>query len=134
MNVEGFLGSEEERVARRLVEQANEPSKAAAASVQGFVAAPVRACGARRSCRLQPRRTRRRRRAGLAIPAIAQTRQSPKIRFADPDTPPGGARLKGISVIEIVNDDMPFLVDLVMAELDRTSSLDPPCRASDPRP
>ena len=57
---------------------------------------------------------------------------TPKIRFADPETPPGGARLKGISVIEIVNDDMPFLVDSVMSALTEHESVDPACRASDP--
>ena len=41
---------------------------------------------------------------------------APKIRFEQPDAP-DGERLKSISVIEIVNDDMPFLVDSVMAEL-----------------
>ena len=40
----------------------------------------------------------------------------PKIRVESPDATQG-ARLKSISVIDIVNDDMPFLVDLVMAEL-----------------
>ena len=41
---------------------------------------------------------------------------APKVRFelADGAT---GDRLASISVIEIVNDDMPFLVDSVMAEL-----------------
>jgi glutamate dehydrogenase len=42
---------------------------------------------------------------------------SSKIRF---ETPPGtiaGDRLADVSVLEIVNDDMPFLVDSVMAEL-----------------
>ncbi|HEY6257233.1 MAG TPA: NAD-glutamate dehydrogenase, partial [Xanthobacteraceae bacterium] len=39
----------------------------------------------------------------------------PKIRFATP--PAEGDRLKDISVLEIINDDMPFLVDSVMAEL-----------------
>ena len=41
---------------------------------------------------------------------------SPKIRFEPPDAAQGD-RLKTVSVIEIVNDDMPFLVDSVMAEL-----------------
>ncbi|MEA3027175.1 MAG: glutamate dehydrogenase [Alphaproteobacteria bacterium] len=40
---------------------------------------------------------------------------APKIRLDQP--PQDGDRLKSISVIEIVNDDMPFLVDSVMAEL-----------------
>jgi glutamate dehydrogenase len=39
---------------------------------------------------------------------------APKIRI---ESPPAGERLKSISVIEIVNDDMPFLVDSVMGEL-----------------
>jgi glutamate dehydrogenase len=37
-----------------------------------------------------------------------------KIRVSNPD---GGPRLDNISVIELVNDDMPFLVDSVMGEL-----------------
>src|SRR5262245_39166249 len=40
----------------------------------------------------------------------------PKLRFTSPPTT-AGDRLKTISVIEIVNDDMPFLVDSVMSEL-----------------
>ncbi|MGE3147845.1 MAG: NAD-glutamate dehydrogenase [Pseudorhodoplanes sp.] len=42
---------------------------------------------------------------------------APKIRFATAPEATKGARLKGVSIIEIVNDDMPFLVDSVMAEL-----------------
>ena len=41
---------------------------------------------------------------------------APKIRFESPDASLGD-RLKTISVVEIVNDDMPFLVDSVMGEL-----------------
>ena len=41
---------------------------------------------------------------------------TPKIRFEQPNAA-DGEHLKSISVIEIVNDDMPFLVDSVMAEL-----------------
>jgi glutamate dehydrogenase len=40
---------------------------------------------------------------------------APKIRFETPTDAPD--RLKDVSVLEIVNDDMPFLVDSVMAEL-----------------
>ena len=58
--------------------------------------------------------------AALAREAFAflSTRKpdEPKIRFEQPDAADGG-HLKSISVIEIVNDDMPFLVDSVMAEL-----------------
>ena len=45
----------------------------------------------------------------------------PKIRFEQPqasdDKTSGGEHLKSVSVIEIVNNDMPFLVDSVMGEL-----------------
>jgi glutamate dehydrogenase len=45
----------------------------------------------------------------------ARKPSTPKIRFEQPAQ--GGEHLNSISVIEIVNDDMPFLVDSVMAEL-----------------
>jgi glutamate dehydrogenase len=50
--------------------------------------------------------------------AFVATRKpaTPKIRFEQPKAS-DGEHLKSISVIEIVNDDMPFLVDSVMAEL-----------------
>jgi glutamate dehydrogenase len=44
-----------------------------------------------------------------------RTAGTAKIRFETP--PPTGERLKDISVLEIINDDMPFLVDSVMAAL-----------------
>src|SRR5882757_9398756 len=40
-----------------------------------------------------------------------------KIRFEAPAGTVAGDRLKDISVLEVINDDMPFLVDSVMAEL-----------------
>jgi glutamate dehydrogenase len=41
----------------------------------------------------------------------------PKIRFETPSGTVAGDRLRDVSVLEIINDDMPFLVDSVMAEL-----------------
>jgi glutamate dehydrogenase len=41
----------------------------------------------------------------------------PKLRVYDPVPPQNGERLRTITVIEIVNDDMPFLVDSIMAEV-----------------
>src|SRR5262249_36489138 len=40
---------------------------------------------------------------------------APKVRFEQPTTT--GERLKTVSVLEIVNDDMPFLVDSVLGAL-----------------
>ncbi len=110
-----FLGTEEEQAALRLIEDASGlldddqvPDSfvarlfehAAPEDLVGYAAEEL---------------------ASLAAEAWANFRVrkpgTPSIRFAAPAVPPGGERLKGISVIEIVNDDMPFLVDSVMAEL-----------------
>src|SRR5262249_58487040 len=45
-----------------------------------------------------------------------RTAGEPKIRITDPQLPRGDSG-KPISVVEIVNDDMPFLVDSVLAAL-----------------
>ena len=44
-------------------------------------------------------------------------KDAPSIRFEPPANADGDEALRDISVLEIVNDDMPFLVDSVMAEL-----------------
>ena len=49
--------------------------------------------------------------------------QTPKIQVAMAEST-SGSRLKSVSILEIVNDDMPFLVDSVMAEL-AEQGLDP---------
>src|SRR5689334_17064066 len=41
----------------------------------------------------------------------------PKIRIYAPEPAPDTDRTRAISVIELLNDDMPFLVDSIMAEL-----------------
>ena len=49
--------------------------------------------------------------------------QTPKIEVGSAQSTPGH-RLKSVSIVEILNDDMPFLVDSVMAEL-AEQGLDP---------
>lgn len=117
MNVEGFLGSEEERIAHRLVEQANDALKGRDGGVDaGFVSRLFEHAAPEDLVGYSPDEI-----AALAEQAwqFLQSRKpgNPKIRFANPDMPPAAARLKSISVIEIVNDDMPFLVDSVMSAL-----------------
>src|SRR3954453_7400664 len=41
----------------------------------------------------------------------------PKIRFESRPGPIGAERVKSVSIIEMINNDMPFLLDSVMAEL-----------------
>src|SRR6266567_586101 len=54
--------------------------------------------------------------AAWSLFAVRQ-KGTPKIRFEAAADATGGGRLKDISVLEIINDDMPFLLDSVMAEL-----------------
>ena len=45
----------------------------------------------------------------------------PKIRFESRPGPMGAERVRSVSIIEMINDDMPFLLDSVMAELAQQS-------------
>ena len=54
--------------------------------------------------------------AAAGVFLLRRAANEPKIRVSDPQLP-RGAGGKPISVIEIVNDDMPFLVDSVLAAL-----------------
>ncbi len=56
--------------------------------------------------------------AASAYDFITQrTPGEPRVRVYDPDHPNDGDRINTISVVEVVNDDMPFLVDSIMAEI-----------------
>ena len=97
-----------------------------------FRRAAVRARRAGGSGRLRRRRARGAcaRAPGRSSPRASRARRK---SASSRRTRRAGDHLKSISVIEIVNDDMPFLVDSVMAELDRARPRRPPGRASDPR-
>jgi glutamate dehydrogenase len=56
--------------------------------------------------------------AEVAWSALAvRQKETPAIAFAALPAASGGAQLRDVSVLQIINDDMPFLVDSVMAEL-----------------
>ena len=75
----------------------------------------VRANGAGGSPRLQRGRTRAARPRRLGLPRRPQAGRAENPLHSPPAS--AGDRLKSISVIEVVNDDMPFLVDSLMGEL-----------------
>ena len=117
MGVEGFFASEDERVARKLVEQADlvlgatdahAPPHFASLLFGRAVAEDARVYTAHELASL----------AGLAYGHLA-ARQPGRfdIRIVQPHAVEGGERLGRVSVVEIVNDDMPFLLDSVMATL-----------------
>jgi glutamate dehydrogenase len=53
----------------------------------------------------------------------------PKLRVFDPAPQISGERIKTVTIIEIVNDDMPFLVDSIMAEVTARQLAAPSSRA-----
>ena len=55
----------------------------------------------------------------------------PKIRFESRPGPMGAERVRSVSIIEMINDDMPFLLDSVMAELAAAERGRAACAASD---
>ncbi len=110
-----FLGTEEELAARRLIEDASAMLDDEAVP-DSFVARLFEHAAPEDLVGYAPEEL-----ASLAREAWGhfsiRKPGTPAIRFVSPQVPAGGERLKGISVIEVVNDDMPFLVDSVMAEL-----------------
>ncbi|MCS0497411.1 NAD-glutamate dehydrogenase [Ancylobacter sp. MQZ15Z-1] len=117
MGVEGFLATEDERAARQLVEQADlilqatdgeVPPRFAGRLFGRAVAEDVRLYTAHELASL----------AGRAYAHLKSRRPGAfDIRVEPPAPVKDGERLAKVSVIEIVNDDMPFLLDSVMAAL-----------------
>jgi glutamate dehydrogenase len=115
MAVEGLLGTDDERAARQLVETASALLAGRADIPKTFLAQLFGRAVAEDLLRYTPAEL-----AQLAANtwAFIGTRKpgAPKIRFERvPEA--AGERSKQVSVVEIANDDMPFLVDSVMAEL-----------------
>ena len=117
MSVEGLLGTEEEHAARRLIEQANDALATLDPAVpKNFLPDLYGRAAADDLVGYEPRMLAR---LGREAWAFLRTRRpgAPKIRFETlQDAEPDG-RVRPLSVIDIVTDDMPFLVDSVMAEI-----------------
>jgi glutamate dehydrogenase len=116
MALQESFASDEERAARRLIEQAGSILRGLLDMPQSF--APLL------FARVSPEdlvRYEARELAELAEAAwqFLQERRPgpPKIRFESRGGPIGAERIKSVSIIEIINDDMPFLLDSIMGEL-----------------
>jgi glutamate dehydrogenase len=117
MNVQPYFGSEEERLARRLIEQASNILKGLRGGIPDSFAALLYAGAVPEDLvRYEAREL-----ADLAEASwlFLQERKpgSPKIRFEARTGPLGAERVKSVAIIEILNTDMPFLLDSVMGEL-----------------
>ncbi|MDR6952019.1 glutamate dehydrogenase [Ancylobacter sp. 3268] len=117
MGVEGFLASEDERAARQLVEQADLITQATEGDMPPRFASRLFGRAAAEDVRLYTAQEL----AELARRAhehlARRTAGAADIRVELPEVVAGGERLGEVTVIEIVNDDMPFLLDSAMAAL-----------------
>jgi glutamate dehydrogenase len=116
MTIQESFASDEERAARRLIEQTGSILKGLVDIPQNF--APLL------FARVLPEdlvHYEARELAELSEAAwqFVQERKPgpPKIRFESRGGPIGAERIKSVSIIEIINDDMPFLLDSIMGEL-----------------
>src|ERR1051325_1217764 len=117
MNIQGQFVSDEDRAVRRLIEQAQIIIKSARGDVpESFLPLMFAGVPAEDLPRYEPREL-----AELTEAAwqFLQSRKpsAPKIHFESRSGPMGAERVRSVSIIEMINNDMPFLLDSVMAEL-----------------
>ena len=117
MGVEGLLATEEERAGRRLIEQAGTILTGLRGDMpEAFAATLFARAAVEDLVRYEPREL-----AALAEDAWLFLKErkagAPKIRCESRPGPIGAERVRTVTVIEVVNDDMPFLLDSVMGDL-----------------
>jgi glutamate dehydrogenase len=117
MRLERLLDTEDERAARRLIDQAGTIVTGLYGDMPESFAAQLFARAAPEDLmRYEPREL-----AALAEEAWAFLKErrpgTSKVRFDSRPGPIGAEHIKTVSIVEIVNDDMPFLLDSVMGEL-----------------
>ena len=117
MALQGLLDTEHERAARRLIEQAGTILTGLHGDVPENFAAQMFARAAPEDlARYQPHEI-----AALAEEAWlflkARNPGTAKVRMESRSGPIGSERIRAISIVEIVNDNMPFLLDSIMGEL-----------------
>ena len=117
MALQGLLDTEQHRAARRLIEQAGTIVIGLHGDVPERFAAQMFARTAPEDlARYEPREI-----AALAAEAWRFLKErapgAAKVRMQSRGGPPGSERIRAVSIVEIVNDNMPFLLDSIMGEL-----------------
>jgi len=117
MNIQNPPATAGERGVAQLIEQAEAALRAQRTSVpDGFVARLFSGASAEDLAGYTPNEI-----AAFAVQAYAFLEERrpgiPKIRIYTPEGGQDTGRSRSVSVLEIINDDMPFIVDSVMAEL-----------------
>ena len=115
MNIQQIPASAEDKGLRQLIDKTGQFLKGTAVP-DGFVARLFARASLEDIAVYNPSEL-----AALATEAYdflaVRTPGVPKIRIYSPEPAPDTDRTRAISVIELLNDDMPFLVDSIMAEL-----------------
>jgi glutamate dehydrogenase len=117
MNIQGQFATEDEQASRRLIEQVGTILKGLRGDMpESFAQLLFAAAPPEDLVRYEAREL-----ADLAEAAwlfLQQRRPHvPKLRFEARPGPIGAERIKSVSIIEILNTDMPFLLDSVMGEM-----------------
>ena len=116
MNIQESFASDDERAARRLIEQAGTVLRGLRDVPDSFAPSLFARVSAEDLVRYEAREL-----ADLAEAAwlFLQDRKprAPKIRLESRSGPIGAETVKTVSILELINDDMPFLLDSVMGEL-----------------
>src|SRR6201982_1998302 len=117
MRLERLLDTEDERAARRLIDQAGTIVTGLYGDMpESFTAQLFARAAPEDLTRYEPREL-----AALAEEAWAFLKErkpgAAKVRFESRPGPIGAEHIRTVSIIEIVNDDMPFLLDSIMNEL-----------------
>src|SRR5712692_7467168 len=117
MALEGLLDTEHERAARRLIEQAGTILTGLHGDMpEGFAAQIFARAAPEDLARYEPREI-----AALAGEAWLFLKERPpgtaKVRMQSRSGPIGSERIRAVSILEIVNDNMPFLLDSITGEL-----------------
>ena len=116
MNIQESFASDDERAARRLIEQAGNVLRSLRDVPDSFAPSLFARVSSEDLVRYEAREL-----ADLAEAAwlFLQDRKprAPKIRFEARSGPIGAETVKTVSILELINDDMPFLLDSVMGEL-----------------
>src|SRR5581483_5115484 len=117
MPVKGLLGSEEESAAAGLVAEASRLLEAESYGVpKGFVGQLFGQAAADDVIAYTARELAQMARDAWALLQLRKP-GAPKIQVGSLNAVEAGGRANAVSVVQIVNDNMPFLLDSVMAEL-----------------
>ena len=118
MNIQGQFIGDEERAARRLIEQAGIIIKSARGDMpESFAPLLFAGVSPEDLVRYEARELAELAEAAWTVPAGAQARRAEDANSNRAPVRSARSASRSVTIIELINSDMPFLLDSVMAEL-----------------